>query len=578
MVILKRLYSDTELIDPVVFKEGINIVLGRYSSSTNKEINGIGKSTLVRLIDYCLLSRKAKNDYFNPSRYPFLEGHSIILRFEINGIDFEIKRFFSESNKILFGEEGNLQEYSESELKEILGSEFFKSYNPTYYEPTWFRKLIKFFIKDDINHHERKIPYNFVSPYERKNLLIVYNFYLLGLPNHNLYQLEEYDREISKLKEIKKKIVSSVESEFGKKIDELRGELLELEEKVKDFQKVLEEFNFAKTFEDLENELVKITTRISKLLPRIQELKRKLEYIQESYQIEIEVDIEETARYYEKLQRELGRFIRRSLEDIINFRKSLAENRKKYLSRKEKELKEELNRLWKEYYQLENKRQKIYKILDSKGEFSAIKTMYERLLEEATKYQRLKEAVQKIEEIEEEIREKERNVEAFYYRVVEDYANHREKIDKLNLSFRDITRKCTATSEGSYLLIELGDDRHHPINIKVDIPKSFSHGRNQLKILLYDLCIFKELIENNRPVPFFLIHDGVFHGIDTKTKIRTLNFINDLLSHQAQYIVTFNEDEISEEFDGEKLNFNIHDNVITIYEDEPSKMIFKREF
>jgi uncharacterized protein YydD (DUF2326 family) len=161
MVILKRLYSDTELIDPVVFKEGINIVLGRYSSSTNKEINGIGKSTLVRLIDYCLLSRKAKNDYFNPSRYPFLEGHSIILRFEINGIDFEIKRFFSESNKILFGEEGNLQEYSESELKEILGSEFFKSYNPTYYEPTWFRKLIKFFIKDDLNHQMRKVPYNF---------------------------------------------------------------------------------------------------------------------------------------------------------------------------------------------------------------------------------------------------------------------------------------------------------------------------------------------------------------------------------------------------------------------------------
>jgi len=578
MVILKKLYSDTELINPVVFKEGINIILGRYSRSTNKEINGIGKSTLVRLIDYCFLSTKAKNDYFNPNQYPFLERHSITLRFEIDGIDFEITRFFSESNRILFGKEGNLQEYSESELKEILSSEFFKSYNPTYYEPSWFRSLMKFFIKDDINHHERRVSYNFVSPHTRKNLLIVYNFYLFGLPNYNLYQLDEYDREISELRKVKGRIVNSVESEFGKKIGELRGELLELEKKVKDFQKVLEEFNFAKTFEDLENELVKITTKISKLLPKIQELKRKLEYIQESYQVEIEIDIEETAAYYERLERELGKFIKKSLQDIINFRKSLAENRKKYLSRKEKELNEELNRLWKEYHQLENKRQKIYKILDSKGEFSAIKTMYERLLEEATKYQRLKEAIQKIEEIEEEIREKERKVETLYYQVVEDYTNYKEKIDKLNLDFRNITRKCTATSEGSYLLIELGDDRHHPIDIKVDIPKSLSHGRNQLKILLYDLCIFKGLIDNDRPVPFFLIHDGVFHGIDMKTKIRTLNYINDLLNHRAQYIVTFNEDEISEEFDGEKLNFNIHDNVITIYEDEPSRMIFKREF
>ena len=55
---LNRIFSNTNLIlNDVTFQPGINIILGKYSG--NKEalgINGIGKSSLVRLIDYALLS------------------------------------------------------------------------------------------------------------------------------------------------------------------------------------------------------------------------------------------------------------------------------------------------------------------------------------------------------------------------------------------------------------------------------------------------------------------------------------------------------------------------------------------
>ena len=70
MIILEKLYSKTGLIDPVVFRPGINLILGRYSNYTNREINGIGKSMLVRLIDYCFLSLGAKKKHFNTQALP----------------------------------------------------------------------------------------------------------------------------------------------------------------------------------------------------------------------------------------------------------------------------------------------------------------------------------------------------------------------------------------------------------------------------------------------------------------------------------------------------------------------------
>ena len=52
MVILKKIYSETGLFDGVEFKSGINIIQGIYTKRDNesKDLNGIGKSTLIRLI------------------------------------------------------------------------------------------------------------------------------------------------------------------------------------------------------------------------------------------------------------------------------------------------------------------------------------------------------------------------------------------------------------------------------------------------------------------------------------------------------------------------------------------------
>ncbi len=101
MIRLKRLYSETGLFDEVKFKEGLNIILGKYSS-TQKEINGIGKSTLIRLVDYCLLSQTAKNKFFNVKTFPFLDSHNVVLEFYMQNEIYFIKRWFNKKRNSLW--------------------------------------------------------------------------------------------------------------------------------------------------------------------------------------------------------------------------------------------------------------------------------------------------------------------------------------------------------------------------------------------------------------------------------------------------------------------------------------------
>ncbi|WP_141696824.1 DUF2326 domain-containing protein, partial [Methylophaga muralis] len=80
-----------------------------------------------------------------------------------------------------------------------------------------------------------------------------------------------------------------------------------------------------------------------------------------------------------------------------------------------------------------------------------------------------------------------------------------------------------------------------------------------------------------------LIHDGVFHAIAHKTRIKFLNYINRKLDSlgDVQYIITVNEDEITfPESEGVSvdLDFKLEDKTLITLEDNSEHMLLGREF
>ncbi len=193
-MLLKRLYSEPpglfrsgkpEHPDTVLFKEGFNFIFGKKDSSESKEpLNGIGKSTLADLIDFCLLAdfnAKNKRLYKEKSR---LEGYKIVLEFEVNHIDYIIKRSTTDKNI----EFGVLYQEEEIPLKDVKTKLFQVIFNNPDYEGVadekWFRSLLSFFLKI---HKKKKgefvDPVNFLTQSNSMSEINQYHFFLLGLHN-----------------------------------------------------------------------------------------------------------------------------------------------------------------------------------------------------------------------------------------------------------------------------------------------------------------------------------------------------------------------------------------------------------
>jgi uncharacterized protein YydD (DUF2326 family) len=84
----------------------------------------------------------------------------------------------------------------------------------------------------------------------------------------------------------------------------------------------------------------------------------------------------------------------------------------------------------------------------------------------------------------------------------------------------------------------------------------FGKGKNQGRTLVYDLALSISNIRKERNLPRFLIHDGIFDGVDKAHFLSVWEYINSLTNSgfDFQYITTINEEgTLSESFGNKDL-------------------------
>ncbi|MXO78609.1 AAA family ATPase [Paenibacillus sp. OT2-17] len=57
---LMKLYSQPEVFEPILFEDGVNIILGEKSDATTtsgRKTNGVGKSMSIEFINFCLFKK-----------------------------------------------------------------------------------------------------------------------------------------------------------------------------------------------------------------------------------------------------------------------------------------------------------------------------------------------------------------------------------------------------------------------------------------------------------------------------------------------------------------------------------------
>ena len=327
---LKRLYSEppglfrsgkSEHQDTIVFKEGLNFIFGKKDSSESKEpLNGIGKSTLADLIDFCLLAEfnpKNKRLYKEKDR---LKDYKIVLEFEVNGVDYIIKRSTIDKKNIEFGVLYQEEEISIKDAKTKFFQVIFK--NPKYEgiaDEKWYRSLMSFFLKI---HKKRKgeftDPINFLTQSNKLSEINQYQFLLLGLDNKLICKNFALQKDVKDINTAIRQVKRIVEKNYGissiKKVD---SQLSKLRNEIKKTKAAIDAFKLAEQFKNVEIKLNELTAKIKYLSEQNFWMDRKIKSYKESYELKDSLSdskIRGIEKLYTELNDHLSGIVRNSLK------------------------------------------------------------------------------------------------------------------------------------------------------------------------------------------------------------------------------------------------------------------------
>jgi uncharacterized protein YydD (DUF2326 family) len=555
----KGLFNDAVCKNGVIeFKNGINYIYGKKDSDKATEsLNGIGKSLLLDLVDFCLLSSIDKSG--NPRLFEakeHLSGYKIVLEFKVNNTDYIIKRSVDKVGTIEFGKKGSVTAFENRiELSERLCDLIFKddSYKG-YYENNLFRKLMPFFLK--IHKHKQQ---KFTDPIEYlkgcyATELNQYHLLLMGVDNSLMHENYEIQIKLKDKEPALKEIKRFVESTYGlKKITDADSEIDNLNREIKKLDNAVKTFKLADKYKDAESQANKFTEELKQNIFLNFSDQNKVKLYKESFQIKDDVkSLKKVKNIYTELNELIGKVVKKTIEDAVIFREQLSKSREKFLASEITELEASIKKREKTITDIENERAKIFGFLEAKEAIKDLTEAFSIINEKKKKINDLESRVKIYNDLSKE--KAELNIqESQLEKAVLDYlANVKSQLTDFRDIFSEVYNSVYPENKNkSYFSISPDLAKKSKVSIEVNIPAMRSEGKNQGRTLIYDIAILLNAIEKNIKCPRFLVHDGIFDGMDRAHFVAICNFLYliDKKGKKFQYIIPINEEgELDDKF------------------------------
>ncbi|MDD3607204.1 MAG: DUF2326 domain-containing protein [Candidatus Moranbacteria bacterium] len=547
-MIILSVKSNKETFKEVHFKNGFNLIVAERTDKSSKKDtrNGLGKSSLIQIIRFCLggsPSRTLQNKE--------LEKWIFTLDFELNGKKYSVSRSVEDKNRVFIAGdcsdwpskpdiEFGKQVMKTKDWSRVLGLFAFglQASHPEFkYIPT-FGSCRAYFIR---NAEEG----GYLSPFKQNSSQLEFdkqisNSFLLGLDwtYASKWQILKDRKKV--IDQIKFEAQSGILRDMVGSIGELEAKKIRLESEINNQNKELETFNVHPQYQNIENEANEITNKIHELVNENLTDKNLVEFYEKSFGEEKDADADMIQKVYSEAGVVLAGNIKKKLDDVLEFHKNIVVNREEFLKSEILKLNSQISKREQEKKNLSDRRIELFDILKS-----------HKALDEYNKLQQLNlKAVNELKDIVKRID----NLKKF------EQGQSSLKIDlellqqeaRVNLSERnEIKEKAiklfNSNSEILYkspgiLSIDVSKNGYV---FNVEIEREGSHGINNMKILCYDLML-AEIWSNRKESSLPLIHDSVlFADVDERQVAMALKLASQKANeNNFQYICTMNSDNI----------------------------------
>ena len=551
----------------VRFSEGFNVVIADMTKqSTQRDSrNGLGKTTLLNIIHFCLGGKEQPNKGL---RTPTLQGWEYSVDLLIRGERVTVSRsgdmtgdvltdaqddWFSENvssqqQSMQFGIEPILARRRCDDWTSVLG---WAMYALPLQSAATFRNLISY----DIRRHQFENPFENFPKQSNKDMKIS-NAFMLDLNWQHAVkwqELTERKKNVDSIKRAVKENDNLLAKMLGT-VGELETERHRLKRQVEKTDAELRSFRVHPQYIQIENEANDLTRQIHDLSNHVLHLKRLIDFHEDSTDEEQPANESRVIELYEEAGAALAAPLVKRLEDVKAFHVQVTRNRLDYLRSEMMRLNRELVKNRSEIERLSNRKAELLQVLDTYGALEEYSKLQQLNLRDRSSLEAIEHQIEQLNMIE---------TETSQITIEREQLHLDARIDLDQRSSLQQAREIfSSNSEALYetpgsLVVNLG--RETGFKFDVDISRASSVGISRMKVFCYDL-MRAELWSQREVSPGFLIHDSnIFDGVDERQVALALELAERKTRECGfQYIVCLNSDTIPYEWFSEGFDFDQH--------------------
>jgi uncharacterized protein YydD (DUF2326 family) len=543
---LLKIENDKNLIREIPFHKGINLIVDETNSDNEQESgNNVGKTTAIRLIDFCL-GGKGKNIYQdqefkskgNNVIENFLKNNNIIISLVLkedldisNSREITIRRnFLIRKEKI---QEINEEQYNDENFKIKLKELIFHSDK---LKPT-FRQLIAKNIRDEKNRlvNAVKVLHFNTTADEYEPLYLFW----LGI------DLDDADKKQRLLSQ--KKIEENLQKRLKKEstLSQIEQSLTVINRTISDLEITKENFNINENYENDLSSLNLIKSQINKVSTEISQLEIRKELIEES-KSELEKEYSNInvtqIQFLYKEAKILNPSIQKSFEETLNFHNSMLSEKINFITEELPTLNETIIIKRRELQELLINEDKFTSKLKKSGAVSELQIIITNLnvayekkgnLEELKRL--WKNSMDKLDDISNELSKIDKSI-------IDKDSLIQERISEFNKYFSSISNKLYGEQ---FVMSSEKSEKGYELNI-TSISGNLGTGKKKGQIAAFDLAYIQFADALDIESLHFIIHDQIetVHGNQILNLMTTI--INEI---NCQYIAPVLRDKLPSDMD-----------------------------
>ena len=578
------------LFDFVTFREGLNVVLAEIREPENREkdTHNLGKTTLSRLIDFCLLKMRDR-DFFLFKHLDRFQLFVFFLEIKTDDGDFvTIRRSVESASKISFKKHAiPLQDFTKLpeskwdhwevpfERSKVLLDGIL---NLTAIAPFDYRDALGYSLRvqDDYSDifqlDKNRGRHADWKPYLAK---------MLGFNTELIRENYSLEDEIDKLSQdaarARAELIDALDDP-----DKIDAMLVVKQSQAFELERQVRQYNFQLSDANITEELVnQIESQISDLNRRRYYLSMHQKRIQDSLREKVVFDPDSAAQLFREAGVAFAGQLKKGFDDLTRFNIAIAEERSSLLGAELKELNVELEDIAKRLKILNDRRAESLSLLEDKQTFSKYKKISVQLVEVRTDVEMLarqRKAAQTYQNVLAEISKKKARraeLKLLIEENIRDQSNARYK--SIRVFFNEIIKK--TIDRGVILHTKVNDNGNLEFSADIlnqqgaETSEALGHTYKKLLCVAFDMAIARAY--SSERFIHFLYHDGVLETLDDRKKLNLIGLIRAYAAEGIQHIITLIDSDLPLLPDGTVFNFNSDEVVLLLHDHDDTGRLFK---